>query len=62
MPHARLAQAMVAMRALDVEESNAKSRLMDAEAKLMIEENQIMMTDSMSISDPDQRAWLERGK
>jgi hypothetical protein len=41
-------------------DADAKSRVLEAEAKIMAEENQIMLTDLATISDPVQRAWIEK--
>jgi hypothetical protein len=48
-------------RSLPVEERNAWSGEMEVEAKLITEENEIMM-DDLQIIDPAQRAWFERSK
>ena len=47
-------------RTLEVEETNAKSRLMEASAKVMSEENIIMFTDLDSVADPTRRAWIAK--
>jgi hypothetical protein len=37
----------------------AKTRIFEAEAMLMAEENKIMLTDLETIFDPVRREWLE---
>jgi hypothetical protein len=41
-------------------EANGKTKLLDAKAKLMAEENKIILMDLESINDPDQRHWSEK--
>jgi hypothetical protein len=41
-------------------EADAKTKLSVDEAKLMAEENKIMLTDLESITDPNQRDWFEK--
>jgi hypothetical protein len=63
------------VRALEVEEAiaksklveakaklitNAKSKVLEAEAKIMAKENRMMLTDLATITDPVQRAWIEK--
>ena len=47
-------------RTLEVEETNAKSRLMEALVKVMAEENTIMFTDLDKVADPIRRAWIAK--
>ena len=47
-------------RTLEVEENNAKSRLMEASTKVMAEENTIMFTDLDKVVDPIRRAWIAK--
>ena len=48
------------LRALEVEEALVKSKVLEAEAKIMAEENRIMLTDLATITDAVQRAWIEK--
>jgi hypothetical protein len=41
-------------------DADAKSKVLDAEAKIMVEENRIMLTDLATITDPVQRAWIKK--
>ena len=47
-------------KAMEIEETNAKARMKEAEAKVMAEERSIMMTDPESIVNPSRRAWYEK--
>ena len=47
-------------RTLEVAETNAKSRMMEASAKVMAQENTIMFTDLDKVADPIQRAWIAK--
>ena len=47
-------------RTLEVAETNAKSRMMEASAKVMAEENTIMFTDLDKVADPIRRAWIAK--
>jgi hypothetical protein len=40
-------------------ETEVKTKLLEAEAMLMAEENKIMLTDLETISDPVRREWFE---
>jgi hypothetical protein len=44
---------------LEIEWSDAQSRASKVEAKLLTEDNQIMLAD-LSIIDPGNRAWFEK--
>jgi hypothetical protein len=41
-------------------DADAKSKMLEAEAKIMAEENWIMLIDLDTISDAEQRAWIEK--
>jgi hypothetical protein len=46
-------------KAIEVEESMAKAKAIEAEAKLMAEEREIMFVDTTNISE-GQKAWVEK--
>ncbi|KAK1680162.1 hypothetical protein QYE76_041010 [Lolium multiflorum] len=62
----RLVEAEAKARLVDAEakskvlEAKAKSKVLEAEAKIMAEENQIMLTDLATISDPVERTWIKK--
>jgi hypothetical protein len=41
-------------------DADAKSIVLEAKAKIMDEEKRIMLTDLATISDPVQKAWVEK--
>jgi hypothetical protein len=41
-------------------DADAKTMVLEAEAKIMFEENRIMLTDLATITDPVQRGWIEK--
>ena len=47
-------------KAMEIEETNAKARMKEAEAKVMAKERSIMMTDPENIVNPSRRAWYEK--
>ncbi|XP_047064586.1 WAS/WASL-interacting protein family member 3-like [Lolium rigidum] len=53
----RLLEAKAKARLMD---DDVKYRLLEAEAKVMAEENRIMLIDLDTISDAEQRAWIEK--
>jgi hypothetical protein len=46
-------------KAIKVEESMAKTKAIEAEAKLMIEEREIMLVDTTNMAE-GQKAWVEK--
>jgi polyphosphate kinase len=46
-------------KAIEVEESIAKAKVIEAEAKLMAEEREIMFVDTTNMSE-GQKAWVEK--
>jgi hypothetical protein len=46
-------------KAIEVEESMAKTKAIEAEAKLMAEEREIMLVDTTNMTDA-QKAWVEK--
>jgi hypothetical protein len=57
MPSLWLLEAKAKARLMD---DDAKYRLLEAKAKVMAEENWIMLIDLDTISDAEQRAWIEK--
>jgi hypothetical protein len=39
---------------------DAKSKVLEAETKIMAEKNRVMLTDLATISDPVQTVWIEK--
>jgi hypothetical protein len=46
-------------KAIEVEESMAKAKAIEAEAKLMAEEREIMLVDTTNMTEA-QKAWVEK--
>jgi hypothetical protein len=46
-------------RAIEVEERNAKTKAMEAEAKLLGKEREIMFVDITNMT-PEERSWVEK--
>jgi hypothetical protein len=53
----KLIEAEAKARLMD---ADANSKVLEAEAKIMAEENRIMVTELATITDPVQRAWIEK--